>query len=180
MKVLGITGTNGAGKGTVVEYLSGKGYIHLSVGDYLSDMIKETGSIVNRDTLRETANQLRIKYGPAHIIEQLYMTAKKKKNNCIIESIRTVGEVEFLRRDPEFILLGVDADPRIRYKRIKLRQSDKDSVSYEKFLDDERLEADNAEAFKQNIIKCLQMADYKIYNNGGLTDLYLQIDRLPL
>lgn len=40
MQIIGITGTLGAGKGTVVDYLvKNKGFNHFSVGDYLIDEI---------------------------------------------------------------------------------------------------------------------------------------------
>lgn len=41
MLIIGITGTNGAGKGTVVEYLvKEKGFSHYSVSGYLTQILK--------------------------------------------------------------------------------------------------------------------------------------------
>ncbi|MDR0438308.1 MAG: AAA family ATPase, partial [Bacteroidales bacterium] len=50
--IIGITGTIGAGKGTIVDYLvSQKGFLHFSVRDFLSEEIERRGLPVNRDTM---------------------------------------------------------------------------------------------------------------------------------
>jgi len=62
MLVIGITGTIGAGKGTVVDYLTGKkgfshfsvrGYLirHFSVRGYLIREIKKRGLVVDRNSI---------------------------------------------------------------------------------------------------------------------------------
>lgn len=62
--IIGITGTNGAGKGTVVEYLvKNKGFAHYSVSDYLGKLLKRKNKEINRDNLREIANEIRAKFG---------------------------------------------------------------------------------------------------------------------
>ena len=56
MKIIGITGTMGAGKGTIVDYLTThKGFTHYSVRGYLIDIIKAQGKEVNRDSMVVTA-----------------------------------------------------------------------------------------------------------------------------
>ena len=78
MKIIGITGTLGAGKGAIVDYLTAHhGFKHFSVRDYLSNIIKAKGSEVNRDTLVATANELRAKNSPSFIAEELFREAKE-------------------------------------------------------------------------------------------------------
>ena len=43
------------------------------------------------------ANELRATHTPSYIVEQLYYQALQTGTNCIIESIRTPGEVEALK-----------------------------------------------------------------------------------
>lgn len=57
--IFGITGTNGAGKGTVVEYLKTKGFEHLWVTGLITEEIVKRGMPVNRDSMRIVANDLR-------------------------------------------------------------------------------------------------------------------------
>ena len=65
MIIIGITGTLGAGKGTIVDYLTiNKGFKHYSVRQYLIEEIEKKGLPVNRDTMTEVANNLRA----SHII----------------------------------------------------------------------------------------------------------------
>ena len=52
MIIIGITGTLGAGKGTIVDYLvKNKGYHHYSVRAYLTEEIKRRNLPVNRDSM---------------------------------------------------------------------------------------------------------------------------------
>ncbi|MBR5146904.1 MAG: AAA family ATPase, partial [Bacteroidales bacterium] len=44
MNIIGITGTIGAGKGTIVDYLvKEKGYVHYSVREFLAEEVKKRG-----------------------------------------------------------------------------------------------------------------------------------------
>jgi dephospho-CoA kinase len=172
MIIIGITGTLGAGKGTVVDYLvKEKGFIHYSVRGYLSVIISQKGETVNRDTLTHTANHLRKQFGPAYIIEQLYEIASSGGNNCVIESIRTPGEISVLRQKPNFYLLAIDADIHSRYSRIQLRNSETDNVSFETFQQNELREMYSDDPNKQNLSACIKQADFVLNNDGNLTEL---------
>lgn len=178
MKIIGITGTLGAGKGTIVDYLTKqRGFRHFSVRGYLSGVIKQKGEEVNRDTLVATANALRAQNTPSFIAEELYNEAKASGEDCIIESIRTVGEVNALRAKGNFVLLAVDADQLLRYHRILERASETDKVSFETFAANETREMESEDENKQNLAACMQLADYRFTNNGSFEELYLQIDK---
>ena len=141
MKVIGITGTLGAGKGTIVEYLvNNLGYNHFSVREYLTEEIKKRGMPVNRDSMTNVANELRSNHSPSYIIEQLYERAVMSGSNSIIESIRTPGEIDYLENQGNFLLIAVDADPKIRYDRILIRGSSTDNISYDTFISNEKRE----------------------------------------
>ncbi len=177
MVTIGITGTLGAGKGTVVEYLSKKkGFMHYSVRGFLREELEKRKMPVNRDTLTAIANSLRAKHGPAYLIEQLLLRARTANTNCIIESIRTPGEIETLRKHDNFFLLAVDADTRLRYKRIRSRNSETDQVSYQKFLQNEEREMHSSDPNRQNLTACIHLADYVIVNNGSLKNLHRSIE----
>lgn len=179
MNIIGITGTLGAGKGTIVEYLTTHhGFTHFSVRGYLTQVIKARGEVVNRDTLTHTANALRAQHGPSFIAEELFREAAASGNNCIIESIRTVGEVTALKAKGHFKLLSVDADRRIRYDRILKRGSETDHVSFETFSENEEREMTSTDPNKQNLSACMQLADFHLTNNGTFDELYLQVDTI--
>ncbi len=178
MKIIGITGTLGAGKGTLVEFLKEKGFVHFSARDFLVEEIQRRKMPVNRDSMTMVANDLREKNGPAYIIEKLYSQAARKNQNSVLESIRTVGEIEALRKTGDFTLLAVDADRETRYQRVVRRDSSTDQVSFEKFKFDEEREMASDDPNKQNLSACRELADFVIINDGTKEELRKKLDAI--
>lgn len=107
--IIGIAGTIGAGKGTVVDFLvKEKGFTHVSARMIWTRELEARGLPVNRDSMTKLANELRAEHGPAYFMEQA-LSVKSDNSSVVIESVRTVGEVELLRRNGG-VLLAVDAD----------------------------------------------------------------------
>lgn len=179
MTIIGITGTLGAGKGTVVEYLKTKyGFEHFSARTLITKEISNRGLEVNRDNMTEIANELRATHHPAYIIEELFEKAKSANQNSVLESVRTVGEIDLLRKKGEFYLFAIDANQRARYERIIARKSSTDNITLDKFVADEEREMDSEDPNKQNLRACIELADFKIINDGSLEDLHSQIDKV--
>ena len=177
MIIIGITGTLGAGKGTIVDCLVNKNaFVHYSVRDYLIKEIEKRNLAVNRDTMTSVANDLRAKNSPSFVTDQLYKQAKISGKNCIIESIRTPGEIISLKEKGSFYLFAVDADPKLRYERIKLRNSETDHISFDVFMENEKREYTSTDANKQNLKKCIEMADFVFQNNGTIEKLYFEVE----
>ena len=175
MLVIGITGTLGAGKGTVVEFFKEKGFVHYSARDYLRLMVEALGLKVDRDSLTMVANSTREKEGGDFIAKGLLDIALKDGRNCIIESIRNIKEVEYLRNHADFVLLCVDADIKIRFNRIQKRGSETDNVNFKTFAENEQRESESEDPNKQNLTAVMKMADYRIDNGGDLEHLKSQV-----
>lgn len=179
MLVIGITGTLGSGKGTLVEYLvSKKGFVHFSVRGFISQEIVTRGLPLNRDSMVLVANSLRAAHSPSYIIDQLYEEALKAGKNSIIESIRTPGEVESLRAKGRFVLFAVDADPLLRYSRIIQRNSETDRIDFPTFIENEQREMNSSDPNKQNISTCIGMADHVFLNNTSIADLCTEAQKV--
>ena len=177
MLIIGITGTLGAGKGTIVDYLiHEKNYKHFSVRAFLIEEIQSRGLEVNRDSMTKVANELRAQNSPSYIVDCLFTRAISTGDNCVIESIRTPGEIDSLKSKGRFILFAVDADPELRYDRVVLRGSETDKISYETFIQNEQREMNSDDPNKQNLHACIQRADYVFSNNGSLDALTLQVE----
>jgi dephospho-CoA kinase len=179
MLIIGITGTLGAGKGTIVQFLTEKFHFeHYSVRAFISEEIVNRGLPVNRDNMVLVANELRSLHSPSYIIDKLYERAISGGVNSIIESIRTVGEVESLRNKGLFFLFAVDADPLVRYERIVLRNSETDRISFATFIENEQREYSSDDPNRQNLKKCIELADYRFDNNGTIEALYQCVNEI--
>ena len=174
-QIIGITGMSAAGKGTVVEILKKKGFVHFSVGDFLMEEVIKRGLPQNRDSMIEVGNDLRSKNGPGYILEQL-ITKAKLVDKSLIESIRCPGEVAVLKQNGGR-LLAIDAPLELRYQRAIARGSSKDQVTLEKFKEQELLESQSSDPNKQNLIGVRQMADWVINNEGTMEELMVKIDQ---
>lgn len=170
--IIGITGTYGAGKDVIAEYLIGKGYNHYSLSNELREVLAERGIEESRDALIAMGNELREKHGHGHLAERVI---KKAKKPAVVTSIRHPLEVETLRQESEFILLHVDADQKTRFERTTGRSRVGDITTFEEFVGKERKELAGA-AHEQNLTECFKKADHVVYNDGTLMDLYQEID----
>lgn len=179
LKIIGITGTLGAGKGVIVDYLIKRyNFEHYSVRNFLIQELEKRKLPVNRDFMVKIANELRTNNSPSWIIDQLYKQAVEKGKNSVIESIRTPSEVMSLKNNPNFILFAIDADPEIRYNRIRLRNSETDHVDFETFIQNEEREMHSTNPNEQNIAQCMEMADFLLINNDSLEELYIKIENI--
>ena len=179
MLIIGITGTLGAGKGTIVDFLvKQKGFIHFSVRGYLIQEIIKRGLVVDRNSMTHVANELRAINSPSFIVDELYNQALTTGKNCIIESIRTPGEVDSLRTKGNFYLFAVDAPANLRFSRIKLRASETDNIDFETFLQNEQREMTTNDPNKQNLKRCIEMADFVFENSDSVEQLENHISKV--
>jgi dephospho-CoA kinase len=175
--IIGITGTLGAGKGTVVEYLKTKGFKHFAVSDtFLAEEAIRRGFEPTRVARRDIANEYRAK-GPTKLMEAVFEMAKGSIDageNVIIEPQHTAGEVAFIQSKGG-IEFAVDADLPTRYARIVKRGSAKDDISFEQFADEQKKEMASADPNKNNLGAAIARADYHFTNNGTQEELFSQV-----
>lgn len=173
--ILGITGTNGSGKGTVVEYLQSKGFKHYSARAFIAEEIERRGLPLERPSYQKTADSLRKEHGPGYIIEQLVLRAQAVGGDAAIESIRALGEAHFLHEHGAK-LVAVNADQKLRYERTVERGSHTDNVDFETWVAQEEAEWHNEAAHEMDVPGVMALADATIMNNGSLEDLQAQVD----
>ncbi len=175
--VIGVTGTNGSGKGAVVEYLVGnKGFSRYSARTIILEEIRKRHLPETKSNMREVANDLRREHGAAYVIERLYEMAKDDAK-AVVESIRTIGEAEFLK-EQKAIILAVDADRRLRYERVANKKGfELAHISFEDFCEIEDREMASSEPWDMNVFGVMQLADSRIQNSGTLEELHHAVDQ---
>src|SRR3990167_8321617 len=123
--IVGITGTLGAGKGTVAEYLHKKhGFIYLSVRNFFAEEVLKRGLMVSRETIGKVAGEVRAQHGETYPVEQL-LARMGNARKVVVESLRTAPEAALLKSRGG-VVWCIDADPKIRYQRTMGRALEKD------------------------------------------------------
>jgi dephospho-CoA kinase len=173
-KLIGLTGTNSAGKGEVASFFEKKGYAYFSLSDLIREELRKAGKAETRDNLIKMGNKLREKSGHDILARRVM---KKVKDKAVIDSIRNPKEVEYLRKHRDFILFAVDAPVELRYERAKKRGRAESASTIEEFIKKEAEEMTDRERGQQ-LHNCMKMADFLVINDGSLKDLHRRLEEL--
>jgi len=171
-KIIGLTGTNGSGKGVAAEFFMSHGYAYLSLSDLIREELRKQNLEISRNNLIRMGNHLRKKYG-ADILAR--RTMKHVRGKTIIDSIRNPQEVEYLQNQENFILLAIDAPPEVRYERVLTRGRDESAQTLEAFIAKEKEEMTDQEKGQQ-LQRCMRMANHLILNEGTLEEFHRKLE----
>jgi dephospho-CoA kinase len=174
--ILGIAGTIGGGKGTVVDYLKTKGFGHYSSSDILKEILTERGLSHTRAHMSALADEL-MRNREGGILGYAHERAEKDGvTDYILEAIHRESEAAYVRSIGGKIL-GVDAPLKARYERTQKRaDGDKDAVTFEEFVQNSEREDEGKTGSGPNIRAVLKSADALIMNDGSLEELHRKID----
>ncbi len=175
-RLIGLTGTNGAGKGEAAAYFAAKGYARFSLSDVIRDELRERGEPESRDNLIRTGNELRARFG-ADVLARRTMARIGRGERAVIDSIRNTREIDYLRRQEGFVLLAVDAPVGLRFERVAARGRDESAADLEAFERKEGLERRGGAAGQQ-IDACLAAADRLIVNDGTIAELHRKLEEV--
>lgn len=177
--IIGLTGTFAAGKGTVAEFLIGRGFQYYSLSDELRLLLREKGFMPTRDNLTKAGNTLRAKHGSGFLAELVIkrLRGSPSVSSSVVDSIRNLGEITVLRELKDFYLVAVDAPVDIRYERAKKRNSPRDPKTFSEFLVQEKREMEGKDT-EQQLAACIKAADFTINNDSDYKNLYKQIEKV--
>lgn len=179
LKLIGIAGTAGAGKDVAADILARLfGMQNLSSGDVVRAVTRHIYKLPAdfnpvRDQLYDVANLLR-EINPATTVKICIFEAQARNiPRAVISGLRSMGEAQAVR-DAGGIIIGIDADPRVRYDRIYSRARDAEAQkTYEEFLQQDEFEnrgvSDSGPG--RGIRAIIDSADVVIKNAGGLEEL---------
>lgn len=171
-RLIGLTGTNGAGKGEAASFFINKGYSYFSLSDIIRGELQKKGQKVTRDSLIKMGNRMRESSSPDILAR---MAVKKIEGKAIIDSIRNPKEIEFLRKQEGFVLFSLDAPAELRFNRVQKRGREESAGNLREFLAEEAQEMSREENGQQ-LQTCMEMADYTIWNDGTIEDLHRKLE----
>ena len=178
--IFGLTGRNAAGKGTVAELLKERSFEYHSLSDTLRDELRKRGVEESRDELIKVGNELRSSGGPSILADRIIEDISTNSNH-IVDSIRNPSEVDSLNRkyiNHEFYLISLDAEPRIRFQRLKKRGRVGDSRTWKQFHRQEVLEENSDDPNKQQLLSTMTMANFSLDNSGTIEQLENQLEKI--
>jgi dephospho-CoA kinase len=181
MIIIGVCGTVGAGKETLIGYFRERGFVYFETRQIIIEELKKLGLELSRKNMQDWADEQRVKFGVSAIMKiMLEMAEKDKTKNYIFDSLRNPGEADFLRDICEnFYLIGVDAPKAIRFERIVKRAKASDPVTWEGFLEmDERDLNDVKNPLGQHTGQLLKMADFIVINDKDLESAQKQVEHI--
>lgn len=180
-RLIGISGTNGAGKDTAAQFLVGRGYMHVSTGDILRAEATERGLDHERSTLIELAKTLGQEQNNPHAlvamgIEAWHNNRAEYLGGLVMSGLRILGEAEeFKRRGGQ--LLFIDAPVEERYRRIQGRGRGAEAGrSLEEFAAHDRIEYQGLGGPQwPNLQAIKDMSDFVIVNDKTEADFTAQL-----
>lgn len=182
-QIIGVSGTNGAGKDVLCELLVERcGYHFHSVSDLLRDELRRQGKELSRENMGALSKQWRNETGDDGVMFtkaiQRFHAEKDEKGykGAALVSVRHPGEVASIHAAGG-MTIWVDADRQVRYERIAsgARGRVEDMASYEQFVVDEERELNppaDAPAGTLNMAAVRDIADIHITNNFPTLEAY--------
>jgi dephospho-CoA kinase len=184
LQLIGVAGTAGAGKDTATEIICKLfGLQNTSTGDMVRAITRQVYGLPPdfnpvRDQLYEVATYVRTEVHPAGMVKLCILQAKVQKGTgAVLSGLRSRGEADAIR-EAGGIIVGVDADPKVRYGRIYARQRDAETgKTYDQFLQQDEYENRGISETGpgRGIKSIIESADILITNNGSLEELTAQI-----
>lgn len=172
--VFGIIGMPASGKGTIAEYLEKSyGAPKLRFSDALSTILERLDLERTRDNQIKLSEVLREVCGQDALSRAIQIGIGKSTSNIIVvDGVRRESDITTLKEVATFHLLGVNAEPRTRYERSKLREekTNEANLSFEEF---QKLDQRSTELTTRELMKNAEI----IFNNDGTFErLFTQVD----
>lgn len=175
-KIIGLVGHIACGKGTISEYLE-KNYKASTYrfSTILRDVLNRLHIELTRENLQDISTLLRQRFGEDLLAKVMANDVKNDNTEIIVvDGIRRMADIKYLSELDNFILVSIEAEPKIRYERlVKRNENTGDSTkTFQEFLRDQEKEAD------AEIPEVMKNAKAITNNDSDFEELYKQIDNL--
>ncbi len=149
MRLIGLSGTNGSGKDTVGQIFAEEhGFLFVSVTDMLREEARARKLDTSRDVLRTISAEWRREHGLGVLVDKSVayyeqLGGDAKYTGLVIASLRNPGENDRVH-ELDGKVIWIDADPRVRFDRLKGRMRADDPQTFEEFVAHEQAEMQHA------------------------------------
>lgn len=182
MLVIGVVGQIASGKGMLVKHLNEKlGFVSFSLSSIVhTELKKREIKEFTRQTLQDIGDELRREFGDDILIRRLNKVIKGQNHErIVIDGIRNPAEIEFLKKNTNFILIGVRSKSELRFKRLLSRRKPWDPKNYNDFKKVDRRDLGIGEDKSgQQVGRCLAYCDYMLTNNKDIKDFERKMKKL--
>lgn len=174
--ILGLVGPIASGKGAMKKYIEEK-YAgkDCRFSTILRDVLSRIDVQNSRDNLQRVSTVLRQTFGEDLLSRAIVKDAQNiEADVVVIDGVRRMADIKYLQEMDNFFLLAINADPQVRFERLRGRNENEgdDSKTYEQFLADHEAEAD------REVPQVMKGAKFSIDNSGGWASLFSQIDEI--
>lgn len=166
-----ITGMPGSGKSIVSETARSMGITVLNMGDVIRDEAKSRGIAITPESLGALMLRLRKEEGSNVVAKKCLEKARNNKPPIVIEGVRSLEELSYLRANEEVFLIAVHASPKTRYERLLKRGRPDDPKDWATF------EARDMRELGVGIGSVIALADLVFINEGPIPDLVDSVRR---
>jgi dephospho-CoA kinase len=174
--IIGLAGEIACGKGTATKHIETK---YQASSYRFSTMLRDVTDRLyveqSRNNIATLSMILRQNFGEDLFAKVMAEDVKKdEKKVIVIDGIRRLADIEYLKKIPEFKLVYVETNIRKCYERIINRgeNTDDNNKTFEKFLEEHNLESE------LQIKDLKNYADFVIDNDEDFDHLHEQIDKI--
>ncbi|MEK7159250.1 MAG: AAA family ATPase [Patescibacteria group bacterium] len=174
--ILGFIGEIASGKGTACDYFIKKhhaGYHRFS--RILRDILDRIYLPQTRENMQKMSTWLRKTFSEEIFAKVIAEEVKADRTPIVcVDGIRRPADITHLKKLPNFKLIYVTADEKIRYERIVKRAENADDTvkTFKQFQKDQKQEAESM------IAEIKKSANYTVNNNGTQNELNLALEKL--
>ncbi len=174
--IIGIVGEIAAGKGAAADYLKNTyGGTIFKFSTPMREVLSRVYVEPTRENLQNLSTALRKMYGEDLFAKVIAKDAAGSISPFIItDGIRRPSDIVELVKLPNFHLLAVVADEKLRYERVKARNENANDANktWDDFLKDSSAETE------LTIRDIAAKAEFTVDNNGSFDDLHKNLDAI--
>jgi dephospho-CoA kinase len=175
MKIVAVVGMAGSGKSEVARFFSARGFTTVRFGDITDAAVKAQGLPLTEENERPARERIRQEHGMAAYARLSIprIDSALKSSNVVVDGLYSWEEYTYLKDyyGDRFLVVAVWLSPQDRYQRLGSRKLRPLKLQ-------EAASRDRAEIENLNKGGPIAMADFIILNQGSMSDLKKQVERI--